>query len=77
MMAEHMAKLEEGKWAEPAAAPALDARAIIAAHMSKIGKKGGEASGKARMTSLSDEKRSEVALKAARARWAKRAKTKG
>ena len=41
------------------------------ARMKELGRKGGKASGENRMTSLTDEKRSEVALKAARARWAK------
>jgi hypothetical protein len=67
-MAEQMDKLSQGKFA----APVVDTKAIIAAHMSAIGKKGGDASGKARMKSLTNEKRTEVALKAAQARWAKR-----
>ena len=41
----------------------------IAEYLAKIGKKGGKASGKARMEKLTPEKRTEVAKKAAAARW--------
>ena len=36
-----------------------------------LGRKGGKVGGKARMNSLTPEQRSELALKAARARWGK------
>jgi hypothetical protein len=39
--------------------------------MSKLGAKGGKVSGARRMTNLSEEQRGAIALKAARARWAK------
>lgn len=41
----------------------------IAEYLSKIGKKGGKASGKARMEKLTPAQRSAVARKAAAARW--------
>lgn len=43
----------------------------VSEYLAKIGKKGGKASGKARMEKLSPEKRTEVARKAAAARWKK------
>ena len=39
----------------------------VSEYLAKIGKKGGKASGKARLTKLTPEKRSEVARKAAAA----------
>jgi general stress protein YciG len=69
MLAEHMARLE----AEQPAAP-LGFAAQYKAHMRKLGAKGGKASGAKRMENLTDEQRSGIALKAARARWAKAAK---
>ncbi|MEQ1909171.1 MAG: hypothetical protein ABMA15_10135 [Vicinamibacterales bacterium] len=44
----------------------------LSAYMSALGRKGGQVSGKRRMKNLTDEQRQEIALKAARARWAKR-----
>ena len=44
----------------------------VAQYLAKIEKKGGKASGKARMTKLTPEKRSEVAKNAAAARWGKK-----
>jgi hypothetical protein len=44
------------------------------ARMSRLGKKGGKVGGARRMVTMTPERRSEVALKAARARWAKAAK---
>jgi hypothetical protein len=41
-------------------------------YMAKIGRKGGKKGGPARAASLSPEKRSEIAKKAAAARWSKR-----
>jgi general stress protein YciG len=46
--------------------------AAISDYMRKLGRKGGKASGAARMTNLSDDQRREIASKAARAMWAKR-----
>jgi hypothetical protein len=43
----------------------------LSAYMSALGKRGGQVSGARRMTNLSDEQREAIALKAARARWAK------
>lgn len=59
---------------EPEAAQALDFAAQLKAYMSMLGQKGGKVSGKRRMQNLSDEQRQDIALKAARARWAKRRK---
>ncbi len=44
----------------------------LSAYMSALGRKGGQVSGKRRTKNLSPEQRQEIALKAARARWAKR-----
>ena len=51
-------------------------KTAISRYLAEIGKKGGKASGKARMTKLTPEQRSEVAKKAAAARW-KDKRTKG
>lgn len=45
--------------------------ARLSAYMSKLGRKGGKESGRRRMQNLTDEQRREIALKAARARWAR------
>jgi len=42
--------------------------------MSALGQRGGRVGGKRRMETMTPEQRSEIALKAARARWAKAAK---
>src|SRR5947208_707997 len=47
----------------------------VSAYMSALGKKGGKRSGKNRMTTYTPEKRSEIAMIAARARWSKRKAT--
>ena len=44
-------------------------KSTIGQYLAKIGRKGGKASGKARMTKLTPEQRTEVAKKAAAARW--------
>jgi hypothetical protein len=46
-------------------------RSLISRIMSQMGKKGGKVSGKRRMTNISPERRREIALKAAQARWKK------
>lgn len=69
ILGEHMARLD------PAPPQGDPFKAQLSAYMSKLGKKGGDASGKARMTSLSAGQRREIAAAAARARW-KKAKTK-
>jgi hypothetical protein len=56
------------------ALPPLDFEAQYKAHMAKLGKKGGKVGGARRMETMTPERRSEVALKAARARWEKAAK---
>ena len=52
-------------------AEVVDFKAHLSAYMKKPGKKGGKTSGRRRMTNLTQEQRSAIALKAARARWAK------
>jgi general stress protein YciG len=44
-------------------------KSAVSEYLAKIGRKGGQASGKARMEKLTPEKRSEVARQAAVARW--------
>lgn len=46
--------------------------ASVRAYLASIGRKGGLKGGKARANRLSNEKRSEIARKAAKARWSKR-----
>ena len=48
------------------------AEAEISRVMSAMGRKGGRIGGKASLLTMSDEQRRERALKAAKARWAKR-----
>lgn len=43
--------------------------------MAALGRRGGKIGGKNRMTKLSQEQRSQIAYKAAQARWGKKAKT--
>lgn len=52
--------------------PALKPPKGLSAYMAALGRKGGQVSGERRMKNLTDEQRQEIALKAARARWAKR-----
>jgi len=46
----------------------------LSEYMRALGRRGGKISGAKRMTNLSDAEREAIALKAARARWAKQAK---
>ena len=72
LMDAHLDKLSEGKWAEPATAPAVDPfEEQFKKRMAELGRKGGKASGAKRME-MPVEKRTEIALKAAQARWAKK-----
>jgi hypothetical protein len=62
----------EQSTAEPETeAPPAITPAALSAYMSVLGRKGGQVSGKRRMKNLTDQQRQEIALKAARARWAK------
>jgi hypothetical protein len=45
---------------------------VLSAYMSELGRKGGKVGGKRRLETMTHEQRSAIALKAARARWAKR-----
>ena len=66
MISEHMARFDvEDK---------PDFQTQYKAHMAKLGAKGGKVGGQRRMATMTQEQRSEIALKAARARWAKAAK---
>jgi len=47
----------------------LARKSAVSEYLAKIGRKGGKASGKARMEKLTPEKRSEVARQAAATRW--------
>jgi hypothetical protein len=79
-VAEHLEKLDQGKFAAPMpdqpAPAAPDLQAIISEHMRKLGAKGGKVSGAKRMENLSDKQRKEIASKAAGARWAKKNRTR-
>lgn len=44
-------------------------KSVVSEYLASIGRKGGKASGKARMAKLTPEQRSEVARQAAVARW--------
>jgi general stress protein YciG len=46
-------------------------KSAVSEYLAEIGRKGGKASGKARMEKLTPEQRSEVARQAATARWTK------
>lgn len=52
--------------------PQEPSKEALSQYFSKLGKKGGEKGGKARAESLSKKKRSEIAKKAAKARWEKK-----
>jgi hypothetical protein len=52
----------------------LTDRAILSRIMAQMGRKGGKIGGKRRMETMTAEQRSQIALKAAKARWAKTAK---
>jgi general stress protein YciG len=49
-------------------------KSAVSQYLAEIGRKGGKKSGKARMHKLTPEHRSEIAKKAATARWGKKAK---
>ena len=69
MLAEHMARVQEEQ--------PLDFETAYKAHMAKLGAKGGRVGGKRRLETLTQDERSAIASKAARAMWAKRKRTKG
>ena len=68
--AHEMVRISTGD-AEEKTEPTDDFRSQLSDYMSKLGQKGGWVSGKRRMENLTPEQRSDIALKAARARWAK------
>ena len=59
---------------EASNAPPVPTRSEISRIMSAMGRKGGKKSARARMALLTPERRKEIALKAARARWAEEKK---
>jgi hypothetical protein len=71
-MDEHMARVEaaEPPWNETPS----DVKAIISAHMAKLGAKGGRIGGKRRLETMTEAQRKQVAKKAADARWSGRKK---
>lgn len=69
MMAEHMAKADDGPRSEPPEVPTFAEQ--LSAHMAKLGAKGGKVSGAKRME-MSATKRRAIAKKAAQARWGKK-----
>jgi hypothetical protein len=50
-------------------------RSLVSQVMAEMGRKGGKIGGKRRLETMTPEKRSQIALKAARSRWSKRKKT--
>jgi|HubBroStandDraft_6_1064221.scaffolds.fasta_scaffold1343935_2 hypothetical protein len=52
----------------------LTDRATLSRIMAQMGRKGGKIGGKRRMETMTAEQRSQIALKAAKARWSKTAK---
>jgi hypothetical protein len=60
----------------PKEAEAAPTRSEISRIMAAMGRKGGKKSAKARMEKIDPAERSQIALKAAQARWAKKAAAK-
>jgi len=50
----------------------MNKKDVLREHLSRLGKKGGPAGGKARMKSLTSGERKKLAQKAAAARWGKK-----
>jgi hypothetical protein len=75
LMEQHMEKAGAGRYAAPMpdsptpAAPSFQEQ--YKAHMAKLGAKGGKASGAKRMDMPAKQRR-DIAMKAAKARWAKK-----
>ena len=60
---------------KPAAeTPAPPTRSVISQVMAEMGRKGGKIGGKRRLETLSDRRRTQIARKAAQARWSKKKK---
>ncbi len=51
-------------------------KADISRFMAEMGRRGGKIGGKRRLVTMTPEERSEIALRAARARWSKQKKAK-
>jgi hypothetical protein len=68
LLHEHMGRVEESE-TPPHGDPFGEQ---LSAYMSKLGAKGGKASGAKRMTNLTARQRKSIAEKAAAARWAKK-----
>jgi hypothetical protein len=52
--------------------PSTPVPASISEYMAQIGRKGGQIGGKRRLATMSEQKRKEIAAKAAKARWSKK-----
>lgn len=71
MMAEHLDKMSQGKWANvPAPEPGEPFPSALSDYMRAIGSKGGKVSGAKRME-MPERQRKAIAKKAAAARWGK------
>jgi hypothetical protein len=55
----------------------MNEKEALRRHLSKLGKKGGQKGGRARMATLTAKQRTALARKAAAARWKKAAERKG
>ncbi len=64
--------LESVQDAPPAVAPSPVNPSLISQVMAEMGRKGGRIGGKRRLVTMSDQRRSQVARNAAKARWAKK-----
>jgi hypothetical protein len=56
---------------ERTSAPPLPTASQVSAFMAEMGRKGGKIGGKRRLETMTSERRSEIALAAARTRWGK------
>jgi hypothetical protein len=57
---------------KPTARPVKPSRSEISRVMAAMGRKGGRIGGKRRLETMTPEQRSQIAVKAARVRWAKK-----
>ena len=74
VLAEHLARHDPDPG--PTASAPLDFQAAYTAHMKALGAKGGQVGGKRRLETMTQDERSAVASKAARAMWARKKRSK-
>jgi hypothetical protein len=67
-------KVVQESTAEPIKESGTFTKAQISQLMAEMGRRGGKIGGKRRLETMSPEQRSQIALKAAKARWSKNAK---